>query len=465
MACSNHKGEVNFFFFIVIIFNNYIFNRIYFDYKCYYEVKDYYEKPYETDTPKEFFQEYNIREKYKSIFKIPNTFIHTLIKYLIYDRYSYSNGPIRCKYINYWLNEQIQKLYIYDITESNFYILKDIADDFARFRSGLKSYQANTCSTFFSYLPFHKYTTMHTLYDTYGLYHQINKKKNNLSLDNICNNFFLINHYYNSLLRDNKDDEDLYNNLNNFRGIVQEEMKKYKGKCSSDLSHLMPLKEFTRPPPKITDSGEGNSGLSLESKTALDKELKAKPEESDPEPKPELQREERELGVEKAQAPAPASHNSDTSHQIEVLSQKEGHQEEIPVKDHKEEIFPSVDLTNERRLTESSVQIDGMVYQQHGAVLSTSSPDGIKYQPYGTHVSATSPYGKEYQPRGDQVSASSPYGMEYQEHGDQVSASSPDGILQRINGAFSSISEYVEPVPLMGVSGGMGALYLLLRVL
>ncbi|SCA60528.1 VIR protein [Plasmodium vivax] len=40
---------------------------------------------------------------------------------------------------------------------------------------------------------------------------------------------------------------------------------------------------------------------------------------------------------------------------------------------------------------------------------------------------------------------------------------SEEGILEKMKSAISGIGEYVEPVPLMGVSGGMGALFLLLR--
>ncbi|GAB69606.1 hypothetical protein PCYB_003550 [Plasmodium cynomolgi strain B] len=388
MACKNDTGK-------------------YFDYNCYYELKNYYESYYSTSKPERFLDQYKIPDKYNHIYKKFEVFIPEVIKYFAYDRFSYESVDLACKYINYWLQEQIRKENTYALTEEDLDFFKSLADDFAKFEYGCPACNNNTCSKFFSYLPLNKYTIINTLYNTYALYNELKDPSKKLLDEYICSNFLSIRRYYRELLLDNIYDEELYNKLNNFRTLVQNEMNKYTGKCSNDLSLLMPLIQYTPPLAKNSDRGEGNSGLPSETRTQLNEKLE---EKFGTHTKTGSQGEKVQLLVDKSKLSA--LRNSDILQQTHVLSKNEEHRENMPINDLNNKTFTPVYLPKERQLTESSEHIGGTIYQ----------PNNV-----------------------------------------QATSSSPDGIVKKINGAFSGISEYVDAAPLMGVSGGMGALYLLLR--
>ncbi|SCA82031.1 VIR protein [Plasmodium vivax] len=392
MSCNNHTGE-------------------YFDYKCYYELKDYYDKKFESEIGQVFLREFEIPSTHNHI-KKTSFLITKLTNNLASNGFSYHNGAMSCKYINYWLNTQMRSN---SLNESDIVFFKTFSDEFFKKKTGPRSYLLNTCSWNFLFLDDGTYERMQTLYEMYRLYKDIITKNVLEKPEHICSNFMSINNHYNTLIRRYPNDDELHKKLEQFKNLVLNEKTKHEGKCENIFPHLMSLPIPFPRRQAITDGGEGISVQQGGSSVNSVQKLELKVSDSITQPALQSQGQDTESTV--------VEQRSKVSQTSEELLSPQGHaesslspnledQEQLQLREIPKVIFSPVGYTRKESLVES----DGHVY-----------------------------------------------GIDYKVQDRQTVPSSPEGILQSINGAFSRISEYDEPVPLMGVSGGMGALFLLLR--
>ncbi|VVA00234.1 PIR protein, partial [Plasmodium vivax] len=399
MSCYNDSGE-------------------YFDCNCYNEFKRYYDKPYDSPAVKEFFEEkkYCAPENYKLIYDSSNKFIRELAKNISSDHHTYSNRAITCKYINYWLNEQIQKNYVYELTESGFEFFKSFADEFAKHKYSEKTYASNTCSKYFSLLDNVKYRRMQGLYDMYRLYDEIiNPRKYNKKV-NICSNLMAINNAYKNLAWEFKGDDELNKKLESFKNSDLKKAKGHDDTCGNNvLSNIEQVKLTYSPPKQSSVLQEENIERQVQSETANSR------------------------GLQKTVVLRNHTHETEASNEetLSELTQKtteQPHQGEVrfpDVEPPEKEVAPA-EVTQEQ-LYRSGFQENILPERQlYKSALLT-------------------------QPR------SLPFGTIYNEQYAENQGSPSDGIFNKMSGALSGFMSNVDPIPVVGVSGGMGALFLLFR--
>ncbi|KMZ77302.1 hypothetical protein PVIIG_05661 [Plasmodium vivax India VII] len=396
------------------------FKKPYFNYRCYSRLKKYYDNNVnDTDTSKEFLQEHKVPPEIEIYFMSTPKFFHKLGDYLAsygpYDTYK----NITCLYINYLINVQIEDKHGFDDIKYKYFL--DFADGIAKKMSrGL--YHKNTCRGYFSYIKDNKnYRIMKTLYKIYDLFTDI-KESYALDTDKKCNNFNSIDFYYKELIRQNQNDRELHDKLLDFRKLVLNERDNYKDKCGSSISDIM--LESIIPKPSTSDSDvKGGKLLSKgppESSAA--NELEPEVPVSTHPPKPESRREE------------------DIS-ELKKRAEESLTTEETSLGGHSEE------------------HVEGE--QQEDTLLPNGRHNGHSYM-------------REFEREGFQqfFPRKEPLG-EMNGHIDGINnisqdsyhlLSSPEGILDKVQGAFSSIVQNVDPAPVLGVSGGMGVLFILFKV-
>ncbi|KMZ77356.1 hypothetical protein PVIIG_05504 [Plasmodium vivax India VII] len=248
----------------------------YFDYKCYQRLKEYYEKPFVSDDIVDFLDKYikSSGEKQNFISTYYNIFVK-LTNHLAGDGLAYHNKGITCKYLNYWLNQEI--LVRPEINEFNFVGFQSYADEHAKYKSGERSYKAKSCRNYFNYLHNdNKYKKMEILYKMYHLYKEIKEWNEKHDKTKICNNFKLIEKFYYNIINEYQGDEDLNNKLKIFKYLVIKPITPYKVSCDFTISNLMPHEIVSSPKEEPSHKQEQTLESQLPSKTDLTKGLEEK---------------------------------------------------------------------------------------------------------------------------------------------------------------------------------------------
>ncbi|SCA83539.1 VIR protein [Plasmodium vivax] len=406
MACSNYSGD-------------------YFNYHCYDRLKKYYDKPYNSSIANDILNRFQVPPHLKIYLEDSPNLLSELGKNLAsYGPYDSAYYHITCNYINYWLNQKIA--HIYGLHDSNFKLFLDFADEFGKERSVI-NYKKNSCSKYFSFLKGDKNVIMKTLYEMYDLYNKIISKNPVLTPKNICSNFMSINYHYNTLIWNYPNDEDLHKKLGEFKNLVLNEKTNHEGKCDTNLSYVMALPIPSPRPPENSDVGERSSVQQVGSQISTDERLKVKSGDPINQPQLQSQAEDTPSTVERQQAKLSQTSEALLSLQGEhpesplssrggkpeaVLSQYPEHQEELQISEFSESTYSPVNFPRKETLLEMNKHTDGINYR---------SPDTY------------------------------------------IPSNQSEGIMHSIKGAFTGIVQSVDPGPVLGVSGGMGALFLLFK--
>ncbi|CAG9480104.1 unnamed protein product [Plasmodium vivax] len=340
-----------------------------------------------------------VKQKLKDVFKELSRHIHN-------HGVFYDYSPKACWYICYVLHKFVENKFYENYDEKLFNIFHNFL-----IKYNLQySYRSGTCVNDMVYTNSNIFKEMDALYRTYDDYKKFlsdNKYKNENTCGQLKNFVYVYNVYVNS----NKSKSSRFNSiLENFEKNLKKTLQEYNDYCGSNNYSLSKLQLYTEPekkPPK------------LEAAEVL--------------PKPSPLTSSPQKGLE----PERPNH-IDTSE----------NQEELPLSPPRENQVTHEDPINELH-TETGPENE----TRHDIPIERRTQSQSQYaQPLEQRYLETfNVRGQPYNPRENVLSAQLPL-----EKGDE-------GILGRMKGAFSSISDYVEPVPLMAVSGGMGALFLLLR--
>ncbi|CAG9480088.1 unnamed protein product [Plasmodium vivax] len=414
------------------------FKKPYFNYRCYSRLKKYYHRHLDSDKAKSFIAgENTVLQKIKSNFKsIPD--LLKLANYLVIYVPDWASKNALCSYINYWINQQIEKSYEYDTTRYKYFL--DFADEFAKHYYGESFYRENTCSNLFSYLRSdNTYQIMKTLHSLYDHYIKIVEPYRLNQID-ICNNLNYIDLYFKSLILDYRTDYGLHKILLNFREIVLKTADTHKNICGINMSNMMPLSIVPNPPSKNTDGREETAGLKDRlDNTKLNKPIETKAVDSPPPPQQESPREGDPSAEIKQQARVPPNYEGSSSGRQEAV-QPRTYQGGLPENLH------GIYQGGEQQETllfpngRNQGQLHGRVFQNE-------------------HSSPVHSVGKEPLVEIDGHMD----GLTNRSQGEYNHPSQSEGTTGSITDTISGFIKDVEPGPVLGVSGGMGVLFLLFK--
>ncbi|VUZ93229.1 PIR protein [Plasmodium vivax] len=447
------------------------YQNAYFNYPCYYRLKEYFDKCNIIDDGTTFLKQYQEPETAKrKIFKPNENLFFELTKRLSGDGlFSELRAGICCKYINYWLNNKISTEYTH-LNETDFIVFKDFVDKYQKFRRIGTIYNEKYVNYIQPLLETKKYKRMRILYEMYSTYKQIKAFVDlNTHKNRICDDFNFIIRFYNTLIREHKGDVYLNNRLEFFKDLLVREGDQYNKLCNINLSNLLPkpvipkphLKYYTKRIAMLQNQSSSNIEMPINGPPkvrAVNKQKETLPRE---------QREQVKLG-----ATREMESTTETESAAEIEEAEEAEEaEEIKAGKELEEII-GVDLKEmlgremvgtikkklEEELTQKSVDQpqeedaeqtgDGVVGVQEGLQVDRADIFNGRDSSYIHLPSYT-----------DRTTWQESVTRNHQSE----SLKDNEGFFGNVKSTFSSIAEHVEPAPILGVSGGMGVLFLLFK--
>ncbi|KMZ76571.1 hypothetical protein PVIIG_06309 [Plasmodium vivax India VII] len=398
--------------------------RIYLDCKCYLKLKNYF------DYNGKFKGDDNLLKKIIEYAKTPSK--HKVEKNEIFGNikqrlngdgvFTVQNPTECCRYINYWLNKEVQEKLNHLYTDSLFNIFEDFVKSYHIHKNPKK------CKTGISYIDSSELQKMKTVYD---LYYRYERLLNNIRLYNEtpCSNLLLMSRTYDDSMRSHaKNDPDLFSRLKNLKKLIDDNNILGKYQCTEQIHFLEPDSYV---PPQIKHSVE-------------EKQAQIMPN-----------------------IPSEPSGESPTLQSLVstgVTRSSEGHELTESSKGKGEISLPEVEAMQEgRRLPENGS------FQEQYELRGYREPSGVTRmlgrlrKPEELRHSTDSGYSRTLNL--PNINILSPDTEDHASEVERESRSVPEIFFGTLQNSLSSIVKNVDPVPVVGVSGGMGALFLLFRVL
>ncbi|KMZ95674.1 hypothetical protein PVMG_05818 [Plasmodium vivax Mauritania I] len=407
--------------FFVILFK-------YFNYTCYHKLRDYYHKSAKTESCIKFLEKYTVPSVVRTIeVSSYKPLIDELVNRLSSNGLNYYiHSSITCKYINYWLNEEIKDKYSM-LFGFNFNIFKECADEYAKFKNGLTVYKENSCGEYLNSIHDDKYTKMNSLYKLYFWYKQIELPPHGNYEDKLCDTLDVISFHYRQMINEFKGDRDLCSKLNEFKKLVINNKTLFKNRCNIDISDKMPTPTMFLPKVETPEREKENISLPDTLITSQSNELQHSADET-----------RQNLGSQLTEGPV--SHpvpspvvGSQTNEFREAVS---GTEQLGAAGSRREQAY----TLRPQETAVDSTALQYSVYPEVGSELKMER--GVPRDPENNI----------FEERNNNI------------HGNMISLDT-GGFSGAIKDAFSNIVQNVEPGPVLGVSGGMGVLFLLFKVL
>ncbi|KMZ83992.1 hypothetical protein PVBG_06169 [Plasmodium vivax Brazil I] len=382
----------------------------YFNYDCYTRLSYYFDGINFSETSQKYFNDYiQSFANQRSFVKQNNDLLTYLAKRLGGDGLFIDIGyDICCTYINYLLNYKIENKNNGSL-ENYFENFKNFAHYYAEKKHG-KSFNQNTCESYLKPI-FNekKYNTMKILYK---MYYYFNLVKSYTQTDNkvgICNNYGLVNKFYRDLKQIYNTNTDLMEKLNYFGNVIKSSERSYDALCGNNLLILIS-------PPPVSKPAQETTVISGESSSTYVASNLQNPKVSEPHVEGTDSANQQDLLITSQVAESPREVQSKTELEQEKIATRAlpGLSEETHHIDH------TFDRSNER----TEVEIN---------------PSG--YGVFSTEGGLTSIHGQLPQ-----------------------TARQEKGLLTNVQDTFFSIVKDVDPAPVLGVSGGMGVLFILFKV-
>ncbi|KNA01534.1 hypothetical protein PVNG_05555 [Plasmodium vivax North Korean] len=359
----------------------------------------------------------------------PNNYTnHNIFKefasFLTQDFVLYTYGyPVHCTFINFLLNDQVKNIYSYQF-ESKFHLFQDFATKFVT-ESGVKGYSRNSCKNYLEDLG-DEFTMSKILYKFYDLYSELISGTDNKTKKIPCNNINLIHtESYNAKNYIEKD-KDFEKQLKELKILIQRE-KPYKDECNNyNILNFMLPDEIISPKVEAKGTERGGSiegvssrnvphtdlGQRVDNREALGKSLLLSTENSPPKEK---------LQVEMVTLAAIKPSEDSNEKQLETV---------MPGRENLRTNFPQEEQAY--RTWSPREHLDTVWEQETRYPGKESTSLDPKLYPLGdTH---------------------------------DIKGNTR-GIFGTVGESVINVLGGVDPIPVVGVSGGMGALFLLFRVL
>ncbi|VUZ99968.1 PIR protein [Plasmodium vivax] len=358
--------------------------------------------------------------------KLPDKIFIQLHKSLRND-YVFSSMHISddyCRYVNYWLNKEVRSSY-HLVNETNFDIFNNFLVNYNmnRFKD-----VNNSCYGYIKHLKDDVYDRMGILFYLYDKYNEL--KSFTGPKDHVfCDRFTFLGKNYKTAVDDHNDGKDFLKKLKELKRSIEGNAWASDDKCPA--INYIKLPE-PNPPKPIENSEESRQAKSLS---------------QDVSSLQNLPNSHAELGLHNTPGPQKLSETQDNAQRDNIL----GSHFTANSRGNSDTVVENTSQYSSEQRGERGSQINSL----YAPSLQASVPIR-QVQNMETGISWNTEGFDRYKtmdtPEGS-INVVDP----------NTHAITQEGLMGKIQGAFSSISEYVEPVPLMGVSGGMGALFLLLR--
>ncbi|VUZ99612.1 PIR protein [Plasmodium vivax] len=379
----------------------------YLSYKCYSRLEKFFEGANLSDDGQAAFDSTIEKIKGSPYINSMDKFIRDIAKFLTSDTaFSFTGYDVSCMYMNFWLNKQVKNSYN-DEYKSIFIFFDDFASKFAKEREN-KNSKGYSCKNHIKELVGDEYHKKQILYELYDYYTEHKTPKNYRTIEQLCANLNLIIGVSRGAKKYIDDDKDFAKLLRELKDLIQKD-KYHKEKCHySMLKNMLP--------------------------------------EEDSKPKVEVP----VMPVDKPTLPIPPNENvehveGDISGQVQTvlsgtveLPKESNLQEEVPLKAMKQSEYPQEEVSH------TVLQETNPFYNtiSQGDRLLTTLSQPVEFLEHERELRQT-----RYHLLGDTQQVRSDAG----------------GVLGSIQHTLTDVLGSVEPAPILGVSGGMGALFLLFK--
>ncbi|SCA59959.1 Plasmodium vivax Vir protein, putative [Plasmodium vivax] len=324
-----------------------------------------------------------------------------------------------CIFVNFWLNEEVRKIHNL-VNNINFNIFHNFV---VKFNKDTYNKLENTCYGYINLLKDEVYNRMEILNSLYNLYNDIKPQKGSPD-NNVCSTLNLMRHHYENAVDKHKGDENFFNKLKELKHLI--EGNEWASNTTCLARYYIKLPEQNSP--------------QLREETEASKPSKASPQGSESQHLSRAQDKvllEGDSVTQESRRPSDTRDVSDTSdllgsHGEEATRHTSGlpyalgpSMPELQAEPENDELFK----TTERSAMRSNEQI---------------------FTPPGYDKAYTGVMMRNVDGRITELN-SNPHTIP------------KDGLLDKVQDFFTGTLGQVDPVPVVGVSGGMGALFLLFR--
>ncbi|SCA60344.1 VIR protein [Plasmodium vivax] len=159
---------------------------------------------------------------------------YLIITYLKNGGVLYSdNGYDACRYISYRIHEKIRELNFGVCDEDTFKLIKDFVAIYN------EKEHNNYCKTYINYIEDDVYRKMKLLYELFDKYISLKKLKNDSSS---CDTLHFLVHSYNDVIKDYKENDSyLFNKIKDLKYIIETSEWKSNTTCGYRVKHLLSL--------------------------------------------------------------------------------------------------------------------------------------------------------------------------------------------------------------------------------
>ncbi|SCA59845.1 VIR protein [Plasmodium vivax] len=376
--------------------------------------------------------------------KLRETFCE-LKKLVQRDYCFYYHGDNCCNYINYWLNKTVRKSE-YNVNDENF----NIFDKFMKIDPKAKEDKIN-CTSKLSYIDTDAFEKIKKLYDLYDYFTELKESKNRSSL---CHNISKLSEKYESIWQECKGKDDyLCNKLRNLKRVIENDELVVNDMCTRNNFESFILK--IDPPPPKEQNPPKNVQVPVQSRNSG--KAHTRPTVSVPSPQAHGTK-----SVE-TRTPPPVLASSSHARGRNSLSHAQGLEKQAQTLEKQIQVLEEQVREEGKRTLSAPPEQFPLPLPSLGQLESseTEEPTGPKGLPE-PELRLEQPQEHDvYRFREDEEDT-----FREEVYPSAVSRQptfNTETIMDRMKIAVSNVFEQVEPTPIIGVSGGMGALFLLFK--
>ncbi|SCA60177.1 VIR protein [Plasmodium vivax] len=393
----------------------------YLTYDCYTAIKNYLKKIKELSTVgKEYLDEgiSKMSNKPDDMTEIKPIFTELATFFRGSHAFTTIGKIPTCIYVNYLLNVKLRNLHYYD-SKYEFKFFQDFADKFALAESRNTINSCNHDMKYYDEVKWNRIKTLFTLYDNFENF--ISSIKDNTDFK--CNDInFLRNDFNVFIKKHDGEDDKLMEKLIIFKDLLGKKVLQINGNCQNEINYFQSPTKYLQ---------KKNQELEKAAQVAQEKQQRAEEQRRTTE---QVQAQERR--AEEQERAQPQIHqrtlltNSPKGEQIQtfkdfsredsLLEIQRNPIERLPARRHevsKEQVFTDPNLFPSESLREQTEGLEYLEVRNTGLGNTNMDP------------ALTS------------------------------------GVFGTLKNTFTGVLGEIDPVPVVGVSGGMGALFLLFRVL
>ncbi|KMZ85549.1 hypothetical protein PVBG_06316 [Plasmodium vivax Brazil I] len=310
-----------------------------------------------------------------------------------------------CIYVNYWLNNQLRKLY-YNEGKHEFDVFKDFSDKFTLQRGKKINNSCRPHMNFYDDVKWDRIKFLYEWYEKFEKYISYNKHKS----ESKCNEITILRKEFNVFTnKHDGEDQELMNKLIKFKDLLPTKLLGINAHCKNEI-------DYFQYPPQYLQKKE-------QERAAAEQEAQAK-------------------------------------QQREAEQQRASEQQRAQSQSHERTLL-RISPKGEQTQTLRNDSVEDPLLEKQGSQLERSqsrSHDYLEGQEFRVPSRFTSnPL------RQDQESLQYPEVRNTELENANIPPDYTPGVFGTLKNTFTGVLGEVDPVPVVGVSGGMGALFLLFR--